>query len=168
MAYAVSPAGSWTMVKPWSGSRSTSNIIKKLLYANGYWIGAGTSYSSSGGYQACVGWAATSPEAANWSSKTLWTSGAVECFTYANGKYVACGWYKDSDTGMFYERIMYSTSRNFNSYTTIDFLPDAGDKWTLKDITYADGFWTIVGSYNKTKGYLLYSPTLDGFEKITI
>ena len=149
IAYATSPAGTWTM-RGFGGGSSSYFPINCITYADGYWV-MGWRYSDSVGNILY----ATSLDG-TWTTKKLWdqSSSVLNCITYANGYWVVGGSYSAS-----YWRIAYATS------------PDG--TWTIKNIdvpghikciTHSDGYWVVGGWSNSSVYYasIAYATSLDG------
>lgn len=101
--YATSLEGTWTKVDTWSNTGSTNSIrmntLAKVIYADGYYVAAGSYMSSS--YQMSVRIMYATNPAESWTMKDIWTGSTADLFeqsayfgdiTYADGKIIICGY----------------------------------------------------------------------------
>lgn len=155
IAYATSPSGTWKSKTLWSVTNaptdSTTNCIKCIAYANGYWVAGGIYYKSatSGGRIAY----ATSLDG-TWATKNLWgnsgVGSSINCIAYANGYWVVGGKHYANNTG--HARIAYATSLD-GTWTKKDLWGSSSDD-CLNCIAYADGYWVVGGQYyTNSTGY---------------
>ena len=149
IAYAIDPAGTWTILDLWSGSndRVTLNCI---TYANGYWVAGGT---RSDGY-AVIGYSTS--VSSGWTVKSIWPANnsdtTIKCVTYANGYWVVGGRYYDGSN--YYARIAYATSPS-GTWTTKDLWSGSNIHNSINGIVYGGDKWVVAGCrYN---GYNYYS-----------
>lgn len=163
IAYASSPAGSWTTKDIWGGN-STTVAIKCITYANGYWMVGGNSYGGNSGTYYAPGIAYATSLTGTFTFKSFLSSryrSFVTCIAYANGYWVI---------GMANS---YSTTERAEiAYTT-----DPTGTWkeaelwrgsrggSIEGIAYANGYWVVCGTCaDSSDSYarIAYSTTLSG------
>lgn len=151
IAYATSLDGTWTIKDLWTGNDSVANCI---TYGNGYWVVGG--YEGSGNYYGTI--AFSTNLSGNWTVKRLWgtsyVNNAINCITFANGYWVAGGIYRSGSTRRAY--ISYTTTASPNSTWRNAALWSSSSDNEINGITYANGYWVVVGmqnGYNARLGY---------------
>lgn len=164
IAYATSLDGNWIIKDLWSGTSSTSDYVRGLIYANGYWVASGECKANNTSYARIA--YATSLDG-TWTTKDLWSYGSTyynqaNCITYADGYWVVGGEYYNKSTG--YARIAYATSPS-GTWTTKNLWSGSSTYSHIRCIAYADGYWVVGGTYFDGSYYyaqIAYATRLNG------
>lgn len=133
-----------------SGTRDT--YIKKVIYANGYWVALG--YQNDGSYKVVIAY--TNDLEKPWTVKTMYSGSNCNPggIVYANGY-----WAVTLKTGSSGCRVYYSTSLDGTwNYTTAF----SGGFSSVSDICYGNGYWVVAGSRMDGYASVAYSTSLTG------
>ena len=133
-----------------SGTRNT--YIKKIIYANGYWVALG--YQNDGSYKVVIAY--TNDLEKPWTVKTMYSGSNCNPggIVYANGY-----WAVTLKTGSSGCRVYYSTSLDGTwNYTTAF----SGGFSSVSDICYGNGYWVVAGSRMDGYASVAYSTSLTG------
>lgn len=133
-----------------SGTRNT--YIKKVIYANGYWVALG--YQNDGSYKVVIAY--TNDLEKPWTVKTMYSGSNCNPggIVYANGY-----WAVTLNTGSSGCRVYYSTSLDGTwNYTTVF----SGGFSSVSDICYGNGYWVVAGSRRDGYASVAYSTSLTG------
>lgn len=158
IAYATSPDGEWTKKRLWyssSGSQTRDGYIKRVIYADGYFVACGvekTYYSSSYETEFEAKIAYTADPAGTWTIKNILrvdnngSSGQLNDIIYADNQWITVGQY-NSGTPL----IAYSESLNGTwEIVTSSILTDGFTRnEELTNIVQADGYY-VIGGFGKT------------------
>lgn len=152
IAYATSLDATWTTKDLWSGGNRTV-CVNGLVYANGYWLAGGESYSSK--YYAYISYA--TKVTGSWTLKELWNGGSgtyashINCVTYANGYWVVGGQSWSSGSSL-QAQIAYTTNIT-GSWTEKVLWGNSGDIYC---ITYTNGYWAVGGHFYDKEAEIWY------------
>lgn len=162
VAYTTNLDGEWntTDQSGFNGGSSgdTKSGANSVVYANGYWVIAGTKEATR---STGIVLYATSPDG-EWTKKEVLKAvnsnngdSELKSLYYTNGYWVATGsHHPNSTTSALYAYIAYATSPD-GTWTEKSM---STKNETINCITYADGYWVAGDS----KGNLYYAESLDG------
>jgi len=174
--YATSLNGPWSSKVLWS-CVDTSATSCKIIYANGYWVVAGTYDSDADQYTNKVIIACTNNPTETWTIQTLWdeTSSSVNDIIYANGYWVVVGtyynnmWINGSLVEYDYGRIAYIHSQNPLGIWTIKDLwssSNIDDGSEIYSVNYGNNAFFVSGYYKYQESTscarVAYATTPDG------
>lgn len=152
ISYATDLEGSWTNIKVWdSGFSDDTSEVRKVIYADGYWVAAGLGASNNPTYEIAY---ATSPNG-TWTTNSIYretgstSRSGIFDIVYANGVWACAA----------NEMLLYSNDIMSRSWTSKDI-----GVGTQTAIIYADGYWVVVGSGSSSSSAakIGYSSTLAG------
>ena len=154
VASTKSLSGTWTLTDIDTGYTSTS-YVSGICYANGYWAGSVTTWSSDKARPAIfyTSGAPTSFTIKNFNSSGPWydnrAGSDIEGITYANGYWITYGLYADNP------RVAYSTSLS-GEWNYVDI--------SVTGIVYAKGYYvaSLVDYYAGLWTAVAYATSLDG------
>ena len=152
ISYATDLEGSWTNIKVWdSGFSDDTSEVRKVIYADGYWVAAGLGASNNPTYKIAY---TTSPNE-TWTTNSIYqetgstSRSGIFDIVYANGVWACAA----------NEMLLYSNDIMSSSWTSKDI-----GVGTQTAIIYADGYWVVVGSGSSSSSAakIGYSSTLAG------
>lgn len=150
--YATDLKGPWTDIKVWdSGFSEDTSEVRKVIYADGYWVAAGFGASNNPTYEIAY----TTSLNETWTTNSIYQEASSTSMSgifdivYANGVW-ACAANK---------MLLYSNDIMSSSWTSKDIGVGAQTA-----IIYADGYWVVVGSgpSSSSAARIGYSSTLAG------
>lgn len=133
-----------------SGTRDT--YIKKVIYANGYWVALG--YQNDGSYKVVIAY--TNDLEKPWTVKTMYSGSNCNPggIVYANGYWAVA--LKAGNNG---SRVYYSTSLDGTWNSTTVF---SNRYSSANDICYENNQWVVAGSQRDGYATVAYSTSLTG------
>lgn len=152
ISYATDLEGSWTNIKVWdSGFSDDTSEVRKVIYADGYWVAAGLGASNNPTYKIAY----TTSLNETWTTKSIYqetgstSRSGIFDIVYANGVWACAA----------NEMLLYSNDIMSSLWTSKDI-----GVGTQTAIIYADGYWVVVGSGSSSSSAakIGYSSTLAG------
>ena len=141
----------WTRVSLWNGSYS-SNTINCIEYANGYFVVGGSKQTASSSYQGMMAYVETYPSN-SWTTVSLLSGSngyiGITSVAYGDdGYWMVCGKF----TGYTDDATSYSAfvgyTKSLGSITNVLVYTNTNSTTKFNDVTYADGYWVVGGTYN--------------------
>lgn len=154
VAYSTSLDGDWTYVDLWQTSRVSGESVSSVIYGNGYWIVAVNKYDDD--YECtCAEIFYSQTIDGVWENKRLWREGEINCATFANGYWVVGG--RSEDDSYTYGRVYYNNTTPSGSWSgTSSVWSKKTSNRNVYDITYANGYWVVVGSGGESSDGYIY------------